>query len=84
MTQNTYKNRNILGSVKELDLLVKVYITKLLMNNIGAKGDNLRREEDEESSKLLSPELVMNQKMMLDSESPGLARAATGNPKMQL
>ena len=26
----------------------------------------------------------MNQKMMLDSESPGLARAATGNPKMQL
>ena len=42
------------------------------------KGDNLR-EEDEERSKLLSPELVMNQKMMLDSESPGLARASTGS-----
>ena len=70
-----YKIRNIVVVVCE-------GITKLLINNIGAKGDNLRHEEDEERSKLLSPELVMNQKMMLDSESPGLARAATGNPKM--
>ena len=59
----------------------KGYIKQIFENYISnfqkGNGDNLR-EEDEERSKLLSPELVMNQKMKLDTESPALARASTG------